>query len=109
MTGMSALEVWLTIVGLTLVTIVTRGAFLLVGDRISLPERVQHALRYAPACALAALVAPELVMQQGQVFFSVENFKLVGAVVAGVVMLTTRNVLLTMGVGMVLFTVLRLA
>jgi branched-subunit amino acid transport protein len=29
--------------------------------------------------------------------------------VAGVVMLTTRNVLLTMGVGMLLFTVLRLA
>ncbi len=106
---MSTLEVWLTIIGLTLVTIVTRGAFLLIGDRISLPERVQHALRYAPACALAALVAPELLLQQGQVFVSVENFKLVGAVVAAVAMLTTRNILFTMTVGMVIFTALRLA
>ncbi len=106
---MSTLEVWLTIIGLTVVTIVTRGAFLLIGDRISLPERVQHALRYAPACALAALVAPELLMQQGQVFVSVENFKLVGAVVAAVAMLTTRNILFTMAVGMIIFTALRLA
>ena len=109
MSGMSGTEVWLTIVGLTLVTVLTRGAFLLIGDRINLPERVQHALRYAPACALAALVAPELLMQDGQVFLSFENFKLAAAVVAGVVMLTTRNVLFTMAVGMLLFTMLRLA
>jgi branched-subunit amino acid transport protein len=106
---MSSIEIWLTIIGLTLVTIVTRGAFLMIGDRISLPERVQHALRYAPACALAALVAPELLLQQGQVFVSVENFKLVGAVVAAVAMLTTRNILFTMAVGMIIFTALRLA
>jgi branched-subunit amino acid transport protein len=106
---MSSIEIWLTIIGLTLVTIMTRGAFLMIGDRISLPERVQHALRYAPACALAALVAPELLLQQGQVFVSVENFKLVGAIVAAVAMLTTRNILFTMAVGMIIFTALRLA
>jgi branched-subunit amino acid transport protein len=33
----------------------------------------------------------------------------VGAVVAAVAMLTTRNILFTMTVGMVIFTVLRLA
>jgi branched-subunit amino acid transport protein len=43
------------------------------------------------------------------VFLSFENFKLAAAVVAGVVMLTTRNVLFTMAVGMLLFTMLRLA
>ena len=106
---MSSIEIWLTIIGLTLVTIMTRGAFLMIGDRISLPERVQHALRYAPACALAALVAPELLLQQGHVFVSVENFKLVGAIVAAVAMLTTRNILFTMAVGMIIFTALRLA
>jgi branched-subunit amino acid transport protein len=106
---MSSIEIWLTIIGLTLVTIITRGAFLMIGDRISLPKRVQHALRYAPACALAALVAPELLLQQGHVFVSVENFKLVGAIVAAVAMLTTRNILFTMAVGMIIFTALRLA
>jgi branched-subunit amino acid transport protein len=40
---------------------------------------------------------------------SVENFKLVGAIVAAVAMLTTRNILFTMAVGMIIFTALRLA
>ncbi|MEF9996937.1 MAG: AzlD domain-containing protein, partial [Burkholderiaceae bacterium] len=41
--------VWLAILGLTVVTLVTRSSFLVLGDRFPLPERVQHALRYAPA------------------------------------------------------------
>lgn len=106
---MSDLEVWITLIGLTAVTFITRGAFLVLGDRIPLPERVQHALRYAPACALAALVAPELLLQQGHVFLSFENFKLVGAAVAAAAMLATRNIIFTMVVGMLMFTLLRLA
>ena len=79
---MKDLYIWSVIIGLTGVTVLTRSFFLVLGDRIPLPERVQHAMRYAPACALAALVAPELLLQQGHVFVSVENFKLVGAIVA---------------------------
>ncbi|MCU0951275.1 MAG: AzlD domain-containing protein, partial [Burkholderiaceae bacterium] len=44
---MSQLDTWLVIVGLTAVTVLTRSFFLVLGDRIPLPERVQHALRYA--------------------------------------------------------------
>lgn len=51
---MSTLDIWLTIFGMTIVTIVTRALFLMVGDRLTLPMRVQHALRFAPAAALAA-------------------------------------------------------
>lgn len=106
---MSPLETWLTIIGLTAVTFITRGAFLVLGDRVPLPERVQHALRYAPACALAALVAPELLLQQGQVLLSFQNYKLVGAVVAAAAMLATRNIIFTIAVGMIIFTSLRVA
>ena len=42
---MTTLEIWLTIFGMTLVTIVTRSLFLMVGDRMTLPTRAQHALR----------------------------------------------------------------
>ena len=46
---MSALEIWLVIAGMTVVTIVTRSLFLIVGDKVALPMRLQHALRFAPA------------------------------------------------------------
>ncbi|MEG0820552.1 MAG: AzlD domain-containing protein, partial [Burkholderiaceae bacterium] len=78
--------VWLAILGLTVVTLVTRSSFLVLGDRFPLPERVQHALRYAPACALAALIAPEMMVVQGQ-FAGLANPKLIGGAVAIAVML----------------------
>lgn len=106
---MSPLEIWLTIVGMAAVTVITRSAFQMLGDRLSLPARVEHALRYAPACALAALVAPELLLHDGQVFLSPENHRLVAGAVAAAAMLATRNIFFTMASGMLMFTALRLA
>ncbi|HEY5801438.1 MAG TPA: AzlD domain-containing protein, partial [Burkholderiaceae bacterium] len=51
---MSSWEIWLVIGLLVLATALTRSAFWLVGHHINIPKRVQEALRYAPACALAA-------------------------------------------------------
>ena len=50
---MNSYDVWLTIALLTIATVVTRSSFFLIGDRLRLPAKVQHALRYAPAAALA--------------------------------------------------------
>ena len=60
---MRDLYVWSVILGLTGVTVLTRSFFLVLGDRIPLPERLQHAMRYAPACALAAPLLAPLVMR----------------------------------------------
>jgi branched-subunit amino acid transport protein len=104
---MSAVEVWITVVLMTVITVATRTVMLVFGDRIPLPERVQHALRFAPACALTALIAPELLTEQGAWAISLANAKLVGGAIAIAVMLATRSMLATMGVGMAAFLVLR--
>ncbi len=104
---MNDLNTWLVIVGLTLVTIVTRSFFLVLGDRVPLPPRVQHALRYAPACALVALIAPEVLLVKGALAFDLGNIKLLSAVAAGATMLVTRSMIITMVAGMVVFTGLR--
>jgi branched-subunit amino acid transport protein len=104
---MSAAEVWVTIALMTLVTVVTRTVMLVFGDRIVLPERVQHAMRFAPACALTALIAPELLTEHGAWAISLANAKLVAGSIAIAVMLTTRSLLATMGVGMTAYLALR--
>ncbi|HWL74579.1 MAG TPA: AzlD domain-containing protein, partial [Burkholderiaceae bacterium] len=68
---MSDVEIWLVVAGLTLVTILMRSSFLMLGDYLPLPARVQHGLRYAPVCALVALVTPELFLTQGAFDFSI--------------------------------------
>jgi branched-subunit amino acid transport protein len=104
---MNALEIWIAIVGMTLVTLLTRTLVLIFGDRLPLPERLQHALRFAPACALAALIAPELLADQGTVLVSMSNAKLVGGSIAIAVMLATRSMLATMTIGMAAYMTVR--
>jgi len=104
---MSAVEVWVTVVLMTVITVATRTVMLVFGDRIPLPERVQHALRFAPACALTALIAPELLTEQGAWALSLANAKLVAGAIAIAVMLATRSMLATMGLGMAAYLALR--
>jgi branched-subunit amino acid transport protein len=105
---MTNADIWLTIVGLTLVTLVTRNAFLMLGHKVALPERVQHALRYAPACALAALIVPEVVLESGSLALSVGNPKLVAAIVAVATLLLTRRAVAAIALGMLAFTLVRI-
>jgi len=104
---MSAVEIWVIIAGLALVTVITRNFFIVLGDAVPLPARVQHALRYAPVCALTALIAPEVLTQQGAWALDWSNAKLIGALAAGITVLTTRNTLVTMAVGMSAFFLVR--
>jgi branched-subunit amino acid transport protein len=105
---MSELTIWIIIIGLTAVTLVTRSSFLVLGDRFPLPERVQHGLRYAPACALVALITPELFLTQGALDLSLGNLRLIAGIAAGATMLATRSMIAAMVIGMAAFTLLRL-
>ena len=69
-------------------TWLTRGSFLLFGEKVRLPQSVQMWLRYAPAAALGALVAPDLFLAGGEVAFKPE---LVAAVVVMVSAAFWRN------------------
>ncbi|CAJ0795486.1 hypothetical protein LMG7141_03098 [Ralstonia condita] len=105
---MSALDIWIVIAGMTGVTIVTRSLFLMVGDRVTLPMRLQHALRFAPAAALIAIVLPDLLWNQGHFEASWTNPRLMAGIAATVFYVATRRMLGMVFVGMGVFTVLRL-
>jgi branched-subunit amino acid transport protein len=95
------------VAGLTLVTIGTRSSFLLLGDRVSLPERIRHGLRYAPACALAALILPQLVLTDQTLNVSLLNPRLDAALIAVIAMRITSSMLWAMSAGMATFVLLR--
>ena len=54
------------IAGLTGVTIVTRSFFFFSSEEWALPDWAQRGLQYAPIAAMAAVVLPEILLQQGQ-------------------------------------------
>lgn len=65
--SMSLGEVLLVILGLTVITIVTRSFFFISEREIAMPDWLKRGLRYAPLAALAAVVVPEIVLLQGRV------------------------------------------
>lgn len=104
---MSAVDTWLTIILLTVATILTRSSFFLLGHAVKLPAKVQHALRYAPAAALAAIVAPDLVLANGALDLTWTNPKLIAGIGAAAFFLVTRHMLGTIIAGMALYSLLR--
>ncbi len=94
--------------GLTVATVVTRGSFFMLPARFALPAQVERALRYAPACALTAIIAQGVLTRDHEPYLTVSNFQLWALVAAAVVFLKTRNMIAMITVGMTVFTVLRI-
>ncbi|MFC5480371.1 AzlD domain-containing protein [Massilia suwonensis] len=102
-------EIWAIIAVLSLSTALTRSGFWLIGHRVSIPPRVQGMLRYAPACALAAIIGPDLLVDAGgSVHLELANSKLLAGIAALGFYLWRRNMLQTIVFGMLAFTLLRL-
>lgn len=105
---MSAVDIWLVIFLLFLATFIARSSFWLAGNRVQLPKRVHEALRYAPACALAAIIVPDLLLTGVQVDISWNNPRLIAGILATVFFLIRREMLQTIIFGMLVFTLARL-
>jgi branched-subunit amino acid transport protein len=65
-------ETWtlLTLLGLGVVTLVTRCFFFMSDQEWQLPRWATRGLQYAPIAALSAVIVPELLTTQGQLISS---------------------------------------
>ena len=106
---MSASDIWIIIGLLTLATIIARSSLFLLGHAVKLPPKLIHALRYAPAAALAAIIAPDILLQDGALSVSLMNPKLLATIGATLFYMRTRHLLGTIVVGMLLFSLLRIS
>lgn len=77
-------DLWslLVIVGLALVTVITRCFFFISSTPWQLPHWAQRGLQYAPIAALSGVIVPEMVMSQGHFICTWMDARLF-AVVAG--------------------------
>jgi branched-subunit amino acid transport protein len=105
---MSTGEGLLAVLGLTLLTVSTRGFFFLSRREIPFPAWLSQGLRYAPLSALAAVVLPEVVLLQGQLIDTWKDARLFAALVAGAYFWWRRGILGTILSGMAVLLPLKL-
>jgi branched-subunit amino acid transport protein len=101
------MNVWLVILAIGVITFITRLSFILLFSRMRVTPFMQRALRFVPPAVLSAILLPELVLQSGVVDLSIGNERLFAGMLAALVAWRTRNVLLTLGVGLVALWILQ--
>jgi branched-subunit amino acid transport protein len=101
-TDLNVTDAWTlwVIVGLAIITAVTRSFFFLSNTEWHLPHWAQRGLQYAPIAALSAVVVPEIVMTHGELIATWQDARIFAAVVGVAVYFAKRNVLLTIVFGM---------
>jgi branched-subunit amino acid transport protein len=83
-----------------LLTFATRLSFIALLGRVELPPLLVRALRFVPPAVLSAIVFTEILVKDGAPDLSPGNVRLLAGAAAALVAWKTRNVLLTIGVGM---------
>ena len=59
------MTIWLTVIGMALVTYALRASFMVLPPHVETPPLLRRALRYVPAAVLTAIWAPEVVLSPG--------------------------------------------
>jgi branched-subunit amino acid transport protein len=98
---------FLLIGGMFAVTILTRYPMMLLVSRIEVPAQVTRAFRYVPIAVLSAIIAPIIFVQDGQISIQFDNHFLLAALISAFISWRTRNLLLTIVFGMLVFILLR--
>lgn len=98
------------VLGMTVVTFIPRYGLMAVLGRIEMPQPLFRALRFVPPAVLAAIVLPGLVLNQttSELDISLTNSFLIAGIVSGLVAWRTRNLLLTIIIGMATLWIWRL-
>ena len=105
---MNTWEAAITIVGLALVTVLTRSLLMLPREEVPIPAWAKRALKYAPLAALVAIIVPEVLLTRGVLIATLADARLIGAAVGLAYYFWKRGILGTIVTGMLVFLPLRI-
>lgn len=95
------MSTWTAILGVGLLTFLTRASFIVFADPRKFPHAFRLALIFVPAAVLAAIVVPGLAAPQGAIDLTLANPRWLAGLVALAVAARWRNTLATIAAGMV--------
>lgn len=95
------MNIWLVMLLGGLVTFGIRFSLIYLFGRFEVPETMRKALHYVPPAVLSAIVFPELFIRDGVFNPSLDNHRMIAGLVAIFVAWLSRNILITILVGMV--------
>ena len=105
---MSSTQALVCILGMAVITVITRGFFLLSDREWPLPAWLTRGLRYAPLAALAAIIAPEVLLTDGNLVATWLDPRLLAVAAGTAYFWWQRGILGTIVVGLAVMLVTKL-
>lgn len=102
------ISLWFTMIVAGLITYIIRLSFIILLGRIQIPEQVQRALSLVPPAVFSAIIFPDLFLKDGNLAISFGNGRLIAGLLAIFVGWRTKNIVLTVLVGMIALTVFQM-
>jgi branched-subunit amino acid transport protein len=93
----------LLLFGMFLVTFGVRYPVLALVGKIPLPDPIFKALKFVPPAVLAAIIMPALILPNGNPDITFTNPPLIAGIFSGIIAWRTKNLLLTIVLGMLFF------
>lgn len=95
------------IVGMGIMTFALRLSLIIGVNRVTLPAPLELSLKYAAPAVLSAIIFTELASPGGELNLSFTNWRLLAGIVAVLIAWRTKNVLITIAVGMIVLWLLQ--
>lgn len=105
---MSLVTLWIILICGGVLTFAIRLSFIRLFGKQDMPLLLQSILRFVPITVLSAIIVPELFLHGNMFDFSLHNARWIAGGIAILVAWRTRNVLLTIVIGMVALWILQL-
>lgn len=95
---------WVLIGGMMAVTFGIRYSMFGLSEKLVFPPLLERALQYVPPAILTAIIVPAIfISEQNQWDFTLTNARLIGSVAAFLTGWFSKNLLLTITVGLIVF------
>lgn len=98
---------WVAVLGLVVISVITRSAFFMMDRVWPMPRWLESGLRYAPLGALAAVAVPAVLMPNGHMPGGWRDPNVVAAIAALSFAWWRKDMLLTLAIGMGVFHLMR--
>ena len=94
------MTLWLTIVGMGLVTFAARASFIFLPPHTHIPGVLRRSLKYVASAILPALVVPDVLFHGAVGAWPFDLQRLAAALIAAVIAWRTRSMVATIAAGM---------
>ena len=98
---------WMLIAGMAILTFLPRYLPFSLAGKVTIPTIVERALSFVPIAVLTVIIVQTAFIREGEIALNLQNHYLIASIVSFLVALITRQLYLTIFIGLISFALMK--